>query len=427
MAKLFKRHLLEQIRPWLQTHEVIVILGARQVGKTSLLRLLQQELKDDPTFYFDLEDTFTLSRCQDVNRFLDYLKLNGLDESRKTFCFLDEIQYHPDPSKFLKLLHDHHPYLKLIVTGSSSFEIRRKFRDSLAGRRITFQLHTLSFAEYLEFLESEYAALRAGLDWLQASHQPEDFKRAHILTPTLLPLFERFLIYGGYPGIVTHPDRTLQQDRLREIYNTYVQRDIKDLGRIRDPLRFSKLVTFLAVQAGNLFKLDETAREVGLDQRTLSNHLFLLEHTFIITQLRPFATNLQKEITRMPKIFFLDNGLRNTMIADFRPLDLRLDTGLLAESAALGAFLKSNGRFVKFNYWRSTQAKELDFILTREGRRTIPVEVKYRVNLKPEIPPALRYFLKKWPAEQAFVFTKDTLHWADFQGTRVTFLPLWMV
>lgn len=424
---LIKRDIQEQIQPWLNKHEIIVILGGRQVGKTSLLRLLQQELPDANNFYFDLEDTFTLSRCQTVDAFLDYLMLNGLDKSARNFCFLDEIQYHPDPSKFLKLLHDHHPYIKLIVTGSSSFEIRRKFRDSLVGRKITFHLHTLSFAEYLRFTESESDHIKQTVDLSFASEQYDELCKYQPLTPKILPAFEKYMVYGGYPGLVKEQDGVFQKNRLREIYNTYVQRDIKDLGKISDPLRFNKLVTFLAVQTANLFRLDETAREVGLDHRTLSNHLFLLENTFVLSQVRPFAANLQKELTKMPKIYFLDNGLRNTMVNDFREPSLRPDAGALAENTCFVELLKQGSPFQKVNYWRTFDGKEIDFVLTSEDKRIVPIEVKYRNHVKLEVPNSMKFFIKRVRPEHAFVLTRATLDRVEFESTTVTFMPLWML
>lgn len=424
---LIKRDIQEQIHPWLKKHEIIVILGGRQVGKTSLIRLLQQELAGENSFYFDLEDTFTLSRCQTADTFLHYLTLNGLDKSARNYCFLDEIQYHPDPSKFLKLLHDHHPYIKLIVTGSSSFEIRRKFRDSLVGRKITFHLHTLSFAEYLRFTESEFNHVKQSVDLSLASEQYNELRKYHLLTPKILSDFEKYMVYGGYPGIVKEREDVVQKNRLREIYNTYVQRDIKDLGKISDPLKFNKLVTFLAVQTANLFKLDDTAREVGLDHRTLSNHLFLLENTFVLTQVRPFLANLQKELTKMPKVYFLDNGLRNTMVNDFRDPSLRPDSGVLAESTCFVELLKQGTPFQKVNYWRTSDGKEIDFVLTLEDNRIVPIEVKYRSRVKPEVPNSMRFFIKKVRPEHAFVLTRATLDRVELESTTVTFMPLWML
>lgn len=424
---LFKREILDKLHPWLKRPEVIVILGARQVGKTSLVKLLQQELHHQPSFYLDLEDTFNLSLCASVDTLINYLTLNGLDKSKHSFCFLDEIQYLPEPTKFLKLLHDHHPYLKMIVTGSSAFELRRKIQESLAGRKITFILYPLNFFEYLRFQKSEFETYKKEISLTTVLENFAEVQKFHLLTPKILPLFENFMIFGGYPKIVLESQREIKKQLLRELYNTYIQKDIKDLAKLSDPLKFNKLVTFLAVQAANLFRRDEAAKEVVLAQKTLSDYLFILENTFTVSLVRPFFANLQKELTKMPKLFFIDNGLRNVIVNDFRELALRTDLGALAESSCFAELLKNLSPFAKINYWRTADGKEIDFVCTFEDKTILPIEVKYRSAVKPEISPAMKYFINQYQPAQAVVFTKDLLHQIQINSTRVSFVPLWMV
>ncbi len=424
---LINREIQDKTRIWLNRPEILVILGARQVGKTSLIKLLQQEMADQPNFYLDLEDTFNLSVCESVDTFINYLTLRGLDKSQKSFCFLDEVQHLPEPTKFLKLLHDHHPYLKMIVTGSSAFEMRRKIQESLVGRKMTVILYPLNFLEYLRFQKSELEPQKKEITIAAVLEKFAKVQQFHLLTPKMAPLFEDFMTFGGYPRIVREPQIKLKKELLREIYNTYIQKDIRDLAKVSDPLKFNKLVTFLAVQVANLFRLDEAAKEISLAQKALGEYLFILENTFSLALVRPFSANLQKELTKMPKLFFIDTGLRNVIVNDFREPGLRTDIGAMAENSCFAELLKNLSPFDAINYWRTADGKEIDFVCTREDKTIIPIEVKYRGFVKPEVPPAMKYFIKQYQPPQAVIFTKDMLHQIQVDATRVNFVPLWMV
>jgi len=424
---LFEREIQRQIRPWLNRREIIVILGSRQVGKTSLLKLIQQELKDEPIFTFDLEDTFNLTVCESVDSFIDYLSLKGLNKNRRNFCFIDEIQYHPDATKFLKLIHDHHPYLKLIVTGSSALKIRKNFKESLAGRKITFHLHPLSFLEYLRFNRSEFEAAKSHISLKTIISNFNVAKQHHLLSSKIIPLLENFIILGGYPKIAYEPNIDIQKQLLKEIYNTYIQKDIRDLVKIENILKFNKLITFLSVQNANLFHANEVAKEIGIARNTLENYLVTLENTFIVSQLRPFYKNLQKELTKMPKLYFMDNGLANVVINDFRNLSLRPDAGALFESTCYQEIFKSRSDFEIINFWRTTDGREVDFVITLEDKSIIPIEVKFKNFVKPVVPASLKHFIKTYQPDHAIVVTRNTLEKIELNNTIIFFVPLWMI
>jgi predicted AAA+ superfamily ATPase len=172
--------------------------GRRQVGKTSILRLLQAHLKDEPQFSLDLESTFDLAYTATPKYFTDYLSSKGLASGQRAYCFLDEIQYHPDPTKFLKVIHDHHPNIKLIVSGSSSFAIRQKFKDALTGRKQVFHIMPLSFGEYLRFKGHQATSIKESLHLDAIIGDFAAARKFHTLTPEMLPLWEEFVVYGGY-------------------------------------------------------------------------------------------------------------------------------------------------------------------------------------------------------------------------------------
>lgn len=425
---LIPRNLQDSLRPWLNHKEIIVILGARQVGKTSLLKLVERELKStQPTFYLDLEDPFQLAACESLDKFLAYLSSQGMNPSKRSICFLDEIQYHPDPTKLLKLLHDHHGYIKIIASGSSTFEIRKKFKDSLVGRKVTFTLYPLSFREYLRFLGSEFETSKADLDLEKALENFSTANRYHVMTPKLMPIFEQFMQYGGYPAVALQTQSDFKHRLLQNIYASYLQKDIKDLARIDDPIKFNRLVAFLAVQVSRLYKTDEVAREVMLPKKLVQQYTFLLEQTFTLSLVRPFYSNLQKELTKMPKLYFLDNGLRNAVVEDFRSFEKRTDAGAVAEQTCFAELQKTERPFRRIHFWRTADGKEVDFVVTDEQKRTLAIEVKYRNNVKAEVPQPMKFFIRKYKPEHAVILTKNTCEQIRFNSTPVTFLPMWMM
>jgi len=317
---LFKRDLLDTIVRFLGGREIIVITGMRQVGKTSLIRLLLEKLDDCQAFFLDLEDFNLLDICdQGPDALVAYLKLLGADFSSRTVVAIDEIQYLKNPTNLLKLLHDHHLELKLIVSGSSSLEIRSKFKDSLAGRKAIFELDTLNFAEFLLFRDQRAASIKQNAGSLgdiiisgtlnEASGMAKNHLAIHLAD---------YLIWGGFPGVTLHADALTKESMLRDIHTSYIRKDIKDIAAIEDISGYNRLLQLLAGQSGNLVNINELSATVGLSVNTVRKYLFLLEQTFIITLLRPYHSNQRKELTKMPKVYFNDIGLRNVAIGNLR-------------------------------------------------------------------------------------------------------------
>jgi hypothetical protein len=425
--ELIDRDVLKEIIPWLSEREILVLLGARQVGKTSLLRLLQNHVKDNPVIYLDLESAFDLAHAATPEKLVDYLFSQRTPKDRRVYCFIDEIQYHPEPTHFLKILHDHHPNIKLAVSGSSSFAIRQKFKDALTGRKQIFHVAPLHFAEFLRFKKHPEQSVKESLTLDTVLADFSAARKFHSLTPQILPLWEEFVVYGGYPRPSLTADTSMKQARLREIYNSYVQKDIKDLARIDNVVQFNQLVNFLAVQISQLFRVDEVSKEVGLPASRLNKYLLLLENTFIISRLRPYHSNRQKELTRMPKLYFCDTGLRNTGLSDFRDLSMRPDGGALAENQCLLELLRRAPAGDDFFFWRTWDKSEVDFIRSRKRRDLLPLEVKYQSLHQPKTPPALRNFMRIYGCSTGIVVTKDYFGEAEADSQRILFVPAWML
>lgn len=380
---IYKRLIIDNIEKYLYTDDIIVLHGARQVGKTCILNYIRNDLnrKNSVTHYIDLEDSrFVRILDEGVDEFIKYLGEEGfnIDEYRKTnkkiFVFVDEIQYLSNPSSFLKLTKDHHPYIKLIVSGSSTFAIKKKFKDSLAGRTIDFEIFNLSFEEFLLFKQIHF----------ERNNIYTDKKRDELIS-----LYEEFSLYGGYPKIVLTNDISMKEKYIQQIIDTYIKKDIRDLAAIKDINKFNRLLEILASQSGSLLNVTELSNTVGISKQTIEEYIFLLEQTYIIHLVRPFSTNIRSELTKTPKIFFYDTGLMQMLW--LKELQKEL-LGEVFETSIFAELAKKHGTKNIF-YWRTMDKKEIDFIV-REKRQLLPVEVK--LNFAQFHTTAIDYFCNKY-------------------------------
>ncbi|HLA08201.1 MAG TPA: ATP-binding protein [Anaerolineales bacterium] len=362
---IFKRTIVDEISKYLNSNDIIVIHGARQVGKTSILMYLQEQLESAgrQTYYIDLEDSrFVSTLDKGIEEFTTYLGEQGIDLSafkkseKKLYVLIDEIQYLANPSSFLKLLADHHRYLKIIVSGSSSFEMKSKFKDSLVGRTVNFEIHPLSFREFLLF---------RNIPFIRAERYTEK------TTAELKTLFAEFAMYGGYPKIVLTPEVRMKERYLQQIIDTYIRKDIRDLAEIKDVNKFNRLLEILASQSGNLLNVSELCNTCALSRETVERYLFLLEQTYILRLVRPFSRNLRSELTKTPKIFFYDTGLMQMLW--LKQLQKEV-LGSVFETSIFAELIKLHG-MDNVLYWRTQDKKEIDFVV-RSGKKVIPIEAK---------------------------------------------------
>ena len=365
--KIYPRKIFSQIKKSLDIPEVIVIHGARQTGKTTLLHILMKELKKEShppnIVYFDLEDFELTDLCNSgVKAVVEHLKAIGCDFKKKIFLFIDEIQYLENPSSFLKYFFDHWKgKVKLIVSGSSSFGIKSKFKESLVGRTIDFELFGLDFEEFLTFKELNY-----------------DLKiKDRIVIKELKKLFQEFVFYGSYPRIVLENSIELKEQLLKQIINTYLKKDIRDLVGVGDINKFNKLLKILASQSGSMLNVLELANTVGIARPTLENYLMILENTYIIKLISPFYGNVRSELTKMPKIYFEDLGIKNILERGSFPRTLE---GKDLETAVYSLFRK-NINPENIHFWRTTQKEEIDFVIGNLAKLST-YEIKINVRNK---------------------------------------------
>jgi len=393
--KIYPRSICAEIQKYLFTDDIVVLHGARQVGKTHILYWLRDRLKEQgrTVDYLDLEDSRVRSVLdRGADEFVQYLKEKGLDPQRfsgqeqdRIFVFIDEIQYLNNPSSFLKLMADHHRSVKLIVSGSSSFDIKSKFQDSLVGRMVDFEIYNLSFREYLMFRE-------VNLD--------PDTARTPKTIDDLRGHFRQFVIYGGYPKIVLTEEIEKKERYIQQIIDTYVRKDIRDLAKVRDIQKFNTLLEALAPQSGQLLNITELANTCDLAKQTVDEYLTILEATYVIRRVRPYHKNIRSELSKTPKVFFYDSGLMQMLWLKRLPQEV---LGGVFETAVFAELIKRYGPRDLF-FWRTQRKQEIDFILKRPDAVT-PYEVKLKFEQWNRS--SVRYFCERYGIEKSYCIGLD--------------------
>ncbi|MBU4360848.1 ATP-binding protein, partial [Patescibacteria group bacterium] len=320
---LYPRKITQELKNWLFEKEIIILNGPRQVGKTSLLKLIEQELihkkiRKGQIFYLNLEEMKILDTLNnDPENIFKYI----INPKEKNYFLIDEIQYLDNPSNFLKHLYDKYAEkIKIITTGSSSLELKAKFQDSLAGRKVSFSVNPLDFEEFLIFKNFPY------LNYLKKKELPLDIKKNFDNN------LSEYLIYGGMPAIALQKNKTLKEKMLNEYVGTYINKDIRAIGKIENIAYFNNLMKILASQIGNLLNINELSNTTGISRRDIEKYLDLLEFTFVLDKILPFRKNTRAQVTKMPKIYFFDLGVRNAILGNFLDLTSRQDTGSLFEN-----------------------------------------------------------------------------------------------
>jgi hypothetical protein len=439
--KLLPREILPKIIPFLEADNIVLLTGARQTGKTSLLYLLIKHLKDkgilpSQIVYFDLENIYDFSLLQglkDFNDFWQILKDKGVDQQKRVFVFIDEVQHLKSPSSFLKYLHDHYkPRLKFIVTGSSSLEIKKKFTDRLTGRVYRFVIKPLNFREFLEFKdERKLAKILSVFNlsfWVSGRHPEKEFEKiSSSHRHRLNDLLKEYLIFGGYPAVSLKENLLIKQRDLQEIYSLYIRRDIKDIGEIDDVSGYNNLVSLLCFQVGNLVKEQELALSSGLSRPTVKKYLFLLENTYVLKLVLPFFTNKRTEITKTPKVYFEDIGLRNGVINNFSLLNQRADRGAILENFVFSQFSKEDNLYQEIRFWRSQAKNEVDFIWQRNVKEPYPIEVKLNYSYKQPFPSGFKSFISLYRPSKGFIIHQGEFNLLNFKKTRIYVIPAWAI
>lgn len=365
-----RRSIQTQVEAALARKRAVILYGARQVGKTTLVKKILGDSSRSSLFLNcdepDVRESLTQKNSTELQQLIGDNMLIVIDEAQRVLNI----------GLTIKLLTDNFPDVQILATGSSSFELSNRIKEPLTGRKIEFHLYPLSIAEMLQ------------------NHSEMEITR----------LLESFLRFGMYPEVVTSRI-TEAAEVINEIAESYLYKDILDYQTLKKPELLEKLLTALALQIGQEVSFTELANLLGVDKLTVEKYINLLEKTFIIFPLRPFSRNLRKEIGKKRKIYFYDLGIRNSIIKNFNPLDVRNDAGALWENFLMAERIKFNSagnRSVNQNFWRTYDKKEID-LLEESGGTLSGYEFKWgKGKLKHQ-----RDFLNAYPGSAIQVINRE--------------------
>ncbi len=366
--KPLKRHIDDQIKSHFTSYkEILILLGARQVGKTTLLKRIF------PDAYYFLVDNEPVRKNLESFDIFTYKQFIPKDK----IVVIDEIHQLSDPGRAAKIIYDQIPNIKLIITGSSSLNIKNKTTESLAGRKIDYHLYPLTFIEYL--YQNEIIN-HLNLDFFNKIALKEQLG-IPVHSFDLQKIVNTVLIYGLYPHVIDHP---ADEKYLINLVDSVVFKDIVDLQLIEDRNTALNILKLLAHQIGNLVNLTEISSRLQKDVRTINRYIQIFEQSYIIFTLSPFSKNKRDEIGKSKKIYFYDVGIRNALIHNFTDINLRPDRGQLFENFIIAECLKAN-RYLNAGYslyfWRTKHQAEMDLVLQKHGR-LVGIEIKYSEGQK---------------------------------------------
>ena len=331
---MIERRLKQLILPRLFRGKAIVLKGPRQVGKTTLLRMLMAEF-DKKTLFWNCDEP-------DIRQKLSNPTSTQLqaETAQYELIFIDEAQRVPNIGVTLKLLIDNFPMKQVIVTGSSALQLSNSINEPLTGRKYEYNMFPFSSEELID------------------NHGSIEENR----------LLERRMVYGAYPEVVNLPGE--ERETLLNLINSYLYKDIFAFQDVRKPEIIEQLLQALALQMGSEVSFNELSKLLGLNSQTVQRYIDLLEKSYIVFHLRSFSRNLRNELKKSRKIYFYDNGVRNAILGDFKPLQLRQDAGALWENYLVSERLKHNSYslfYGKSYFWRTQQQQEVDYIEDIDG------------------------------------------------------------
>lgn len=371
---IIKRQIQESIEKDLFKNKIIIIYGARRVGKTTLVNEIIKKFLNESVYFNcdepDIRENLTNKTSTALKAFIGNKKLVIIDEAQRV----------QNIGLTLKLLIDNYPDTQIIATGSSSFDLSNQIAEPLTGRNIEYKLYPLSLAE----LSQIYSNLE------------------------LDRLLERQIIFGMYPSIIQGTGDT-ERD-LKSLAISYSYKDILQYQNIKNPDLLEKLLQALALQIGQEVSYGEIANLIGIDQKTVAHYVDILEKSFIIFRLRPFSRNLRNELKKLRKIYFFDNGIRNALINNFNNINLRQDVGALWENFMISERIKynyNNNLNKNIYFWRTAQRQELDYL--EESANTLTAfEFKWQKE-KFKIP---KIFIENYPESEIKMINRD--NYKDF-------------
>ena len=409
---MIKRTILDDIRRDLNREEIAFLIGPRQAGKTTIMKLIQSELEaaGKRTLFLSLDFDQDRGHFTSQQALLKKIEL----ESGKGpgFVFIDEIQRLEDAGLFLKGLQDMGLPYKFIVSGSGSVDLKARVKESMAGRKRMYEVYPLSFLEFVNH-RTEYRYDDRLTDFFVVESARCD------------ELLKEYLNYGGYPRVALEDEAREKLCVMDEIYQSYIIRDISYLLKVEKIEAYSQLMKTLADQSGQLINYSELSATLGIALATLKNYCWYAEETCILKRVAPFYRNVRSEISKAPMVYFSDLGFRNYALGIFGNMQRAYDMGFAFQNLVyLLLREKQRGTGAGIYFWRTTAKTEIDFVV-ETGGRVIPIEVKYKEMVKPEIPRAFDGFIEKYQPPYCQVVNKNLRATVQVRDTEVQFLTIW--
>ncbi len=349
------RTILDRIKPYYDSPEAIIITGMRRTGKTTLLELIYSQIESSNKLILDLENPINRKYFEEPNyeRIKSSFMFLGLDFTQRAHIFLDEIQFVKSLPSVVKYFIDHYR-VKFFLTGSASFYLKNLFTESLSGRKYLFELFPLTFREFLSFKDSP----------LKLPEDPGDITRP--IHESLSPLYGEYVRFGGFPGVGLKSTAAEKKRALDEIFTSFFQLEIIQLGDFRKNDIIRDLMLLIAQRVGSKLDIQKISRELGISRPTLYDYLAFLEGTFFLKMIRPFSTKRNSEIRKMPKVYFCDSGLAGRLAS--------LEEGRLFENSIF-QILRQKG---EVGFYERKHGGEIDFILNKENGYEVKITPQQR-------------------------------------------------
>lgn len=407
---IIKRKIFNEIKDHLDKKEISLIVGPRQVGKTTIMNEIKKYLdkKGEKSIFLslDYESDSVFFKSQE-----DLLRKIKLDLGKDAgFVFIDEIQRKENAGLFLKGIYDLGLPYKFIVSGSGSLELKEKINESLAGRKKDFFMNPVDFEEFVDF-KTEYKYE----DKLQDFFEIEKEKTFNFL--------KEYLNFGGYPRVILEETEKEKRNIIDQIFRSCIEKDIIYLLKSDRIDAFVLMIKILASQTGQLINYTGLATQTGLSVPSLKKYLWYAEKVFIIRTVQPFFTNKQKEITKSPIVYFIDLGLRNFSLNMFGRVENNEQLGLIFQNFIYNKINKETEENLKsINFWRTKEGAEVDFIV-RDGLSFLPIEVKFSNLLKTEITRSFRSFMNDYRPKEAKVVNLSLNTDKNIDNINIKFIP----